>query len=142
MKKSDNKQIKISFTKKQFEILLKLVYLGNWMANANRTGALDDPMKKEYEEIDNYIFSLAKQFGLDEYVDDEDAADNRFYPTRKFEEETDVNQLHEEYDEEIFWAEIIDRLGDRDFFQHYSKKEIKKMSREERFKKIYEFIDK
>jgi tRNA(Ile)-lysidine synthase TilS/MesJ len=141
-KSNKEQQIKIGFTKKQFEVLLKLVYLGNWMANANRNGTLKDPMKKEYEEIENYIFSFTKQFGFDEYVDDADAEKGEFYPTRKFEEETDVHQLHEEYDEATFWDEIVDRLGDRDFFRHYSKKEIRKMSRDERFKKLYEFIDK
>jgi len=141
-KLNKNKQIEIGFTKKQFEILLKLVYLGNWMANANRVGTPNDPMKKEYEEIERYIFSFAKKFGLDEYVDDEDAEKGEFYPARKFEEETDVYELHNEYDEVTFWDELVERLGDRDFFRHYSKKEIRKMEREERFEKIYEFIDK
>jgi len=141
-KLNKNQQIKIGFTKEQFEILLKLIHLGEWMVNANRTGALEDPIKKEYEAITHYIFSFAKQFGFDKYVDDEDAEKGRFYPTREFEEETDIQGLREEYDEETFWAEITERLGDRDFFRNYSKKEIRKMSREERFKKLYEFIDK
>lgn len=42
------KQI-ISFTKKQFLSLLKVVYLGNWMANAYRTNDL----KKDYESIED-----------------------------------------------------------------------------------------
>ena len=53
--------------------------------------------------MEDYIFSLAKQFGLDEWVDDENAAEGKFFPTRQFEEETDVHELHEEYDEETFW---------------------------------------
>ena len=139
MEKSTNK---IEFTKDQFKGLLKLVYLGNWLANAQRDGSNENPHLKEYEAIENYIFSFAKQFGLDEYVDDEEAARGKFYPTRMFEEETDIQKLIEEYDEETFWDELIDRLGDRDFFRHYSKDEIRKMTQEERFEKLYEFIDK
>lgn len=130
--------MQIEFTKEQFENLLKLVYLGNWVANANRT---DDRIKK-YEEIENYIFSYAKQFGFGEYVGDEEKESGKFYPTRIFEEETDIDRLHEEYDEETFWEELIDRLGDRDFYRHYSKDEIQKMTQDERFEKLYEFIDK
>lgn len=141
-KSNNNQQIEIGFTKKQFEILLKLIYFGEWMVNANRAGTPEDPIKKEYGAIKHYLFSFAKQFGFDKYVDDEDAKKGEFYPTREFEEETDIQGLREEYDEETFWAEIAERLGDRDFFRHYSKKEIKKMSREERFNKLYEFIDK
>ena len=69
-------------------------------------------------------------------------AEGNFFPTSQFEEETDVHKLHEEYDEETFWDELIDRLGDRDFYRHYSKEEIQKMTQEERFEKLYEFIDK
>lgn len=139
MEKSTNK---IELTKEQFEALLKLVYLGNWLANANRDGSNENPHLEEYEKIENYIFSFAEQFGLDEYVDEEEAEKGKFYPTRLFEEETDVQKLIEEYDEETFWDELIDRLGDRDFFRHYSKDEIQKMTRDERFEKLYEFIDK
>jgi len=87
MEKSANK---IEFTKEQFEALLKLVYLGNWLANANRDGSNENPHLEEYEKIENYIFSFAKQFGFDEYVDDKDAREGKFYPTRTFEEGTDV----------------------------------------------------
>lgn len=139
---NNNQQIKIDFTPKQFETLLKLAYLGNWMANAHREGSPEDPQKEEYEEVEDYIFSFARQFGFDEFVDDNDAGEGKFYPTRKFEEETDVNELHEEYDEETFWDEIIERLGARDFYRHYPKKVLQKMSRDERVDKLYEFIGK
>jgi hypothetical protein len=134
--------MQIELSKGQFENLLKLVYLGNWLANAHRNGRAEDPYKEEYNVIEDYIFSYAKQFGFNEYVDDEEAVQGKFYPTRIFEEETDIQELIDEYDEETFWDELIDRLGERDFHRHYSKEEIQKMSRDERFGKLYEFIDK
>ena len=132
----------IELTKDQLLALLKAVYLGNWMANAHRDGSQEYPHREDYEAIEDYIFSYAKQFGFDKYVDDEDAAEGRFYPTRDFEERTDVAELHDEYDEESFWDELIDRLGERDFHRHYSQDEIKKMNRDERFARLNEFIDK
>lgn len=132
----------IEFTKEQFEALLKLVYLGNWLANANRDGSAEDPHKEEYEKLEDYIFSYAKQFGFGQYVENEEAEKGKFYPTRIFEEKTDIQELIDEYDEETFWDELIDRLGERDFERHYSKDEIQKMTQEERFNKLYEFIDK
>ena len=132
----------IELTKVQFRALLKLMYLGNWMANANRDGSAEDPRREDYETMEDYIFSFAKKFGLDEWVDDENAAEGKFFSTSQFEEETDVRELIYEYDEETFWDELIDRLGDRDFYLHYPKNEIQKMTREERFVKLYEFVDK
>ena len=135
-------KMNIELTKAQFLALLKAVYLGNWMANANRGGRAEDPHKEEYEAIEDFIFSHAKQFGFGELVDEEDASEGKFFPTRKFEEETDVSELRDEYDEETFWDELIDRLGERDFYQHYSKDEIQKMNDDERFTKRIECEDK
>jgi len=44
-------------------MLLKMVYLGSWMANS----AKDEP-NGEYDAIEQYIFSLAKDFGLDKHI--------------------------------------------------------------------------
>lgn len=132
----------IEFTKEQFVNLLKLVYLGNWLANANRDGSPENPHKEEYEATEDYIFSFAKQFGFDEYVEDEEAEKGKFYPTRIFEEKTDIQELIDEYDEETFWDELVDRLGERDFYQHYSKDEIQKMTQEERFERICDLEEK
>ena len=56
--------MKINITKKQYEALAKAVYLGNWMANAQRTGLPDDPYMKEYNDIADYIYSFAPEFGF------------------------------------------------------------------------------
>ncbi len=139
MENQDKKSIE--FTKKQFLTLMKIVYLGNWMTNANRDGSLEEPYKKEYEEIESYIFSLARQFGLVEYVDDEDIEKfGRVFPTRKFEEETDVNEICDAYDEGTFWDELAERLGYRDFYKKYTKKDFDKMTQDERFLKLQECI--
>ncbi|MBU2592256.1 hypothetical protein KKD61_02250 [Patescibacteria group bacterium] len=127
----------VEFTKKQFLSLMKAVYLGNWMANAWRIKG----RVKDYERIEDYIFSLAPRFGLDRCMDHEESDGDRYYPTSYFEEETDVDRRHEEYDEDTFWDELAERLGERDFFEKYSIEEIKKMPREERFTKHCECVD-
>lgn len=138
VKENTNKnQSSITLSRKQFLALLKAVYLGNWMANAYRT----ENFKKDYESIENYIFSLAPQFGFDRYMDHEESDGDTYYPTSYFEEETDVHKVHEEYDEETMWDELAEHLGQRDFLKKYSKEEINNMTREEYFIKISECID-
>jgi len=143
IKPKQEQKLSIPLTRAQFLALLKAVYLGNWMANANRDGSRRDPRKKEYESIEDHIFSFAKQFGFDEYLDDdpEDAKEGKFFPTLLFEQGTDVDELMEEYNEDIFWDELIDRLGERDFYRRYSPAEIKAMTRDERFEKLDACID-
>lgn len=138
---SENKgKASIVLTKEQYLALLKAVYLGNWMANANRDGSQEDPHVEEYEAISDYIFSFAPQFGFEEYMSHEKDYGTSFYSTNAFEEKTDVHQLHHEYDEETFWDELCDRLGEKDFHRTYSAEEINNMSNEERFLKLQECI--
>ncbi|SRR5258706_16415908 len=137
MKQQNNTQ-SILFTRKQFKALLKAVYLGNWMANAHRA----EDKKVDYESIEDYIFSLAPQFGFDKYMDHERSDGDKYYPTSFFEETTDVDKLHDEYDDETFWDELAERLGERDFYEDYSEDEIKKMTEEEWFTKLQEHIHK
>jgi hypothetical protein len=130
----------VEFTKEQFLTLMKAVYLGNWMANANRNGSEEDPHIEEYENIEDYIFSFAPQFGLNQYVDLEYSSEGKYFPTRLFEEATDINKLQDEYDEEVFWSELPDSLGDRDFYNKYSQEDWSKMTQDGRFLRLQECI--
>ncbi|HAV11756.1 MAG TPA: hypothetical protein DCX32_04440 [Candidatus Moranbacteria bacterium] len=133
---TENNKINVQLTKKQYGNLLKLVYLGNWMVNAIRT----DDKFKEFNFLESYIFSYAQEAGLEKYVDDEPVGDMKYFPTAEFEEL--VDHFKEEYDEDVFWEELADRLGERDFLRKYGEDKIKKMGKDERFYKRYEFIDK
>jgi hypothetical protein len=132
--------MKINFTKKQYMALAKVVYLGDWLANAQRVGGPDDPQKDEYDVIANYVYSFASEFDFEEYIEHEASDGEKYFPTRKFEEDTDVQSLIEEYDEENFWYELPNKLGERDFINKYSEEDIDKMSNDERFFKLQECI--
>ena len=108
------------------------------MINAIRVG--DEKIKK-YDEIEQYIYSFAKDFGLEKYIEFSKKY-NKFFPTRELEEGTDVEQYREEYDNETFWEDLIDRLTRRDFIKKYGEETVKKMSLEERIEKEYPFEEK
>ncbi len=55
--------MKIELTQKQYEALLKIVYLGSWMASSTK----DEP-EMEYEKIEQYILSFAKDFKMENFV--------------------------------------------------------------------------
>lgn len=74
--------INIELTRKQFETLLKLVYLGNWLVNGLR------PPKEQlqkFNDLEQLIFSIAKKFGFDKYVSDFDQEFREFFPTQRLE---------------------------------------------------------
>ncbi|MFZ1075711.1 MAG: hypothetical protein WAN50_05050 [Minisyncoccia bacterium] len=126
-------KVPLEFTKDQYIALAQLVYLGNWMANCHRTGREDDPHLDKYNEIADYVFSLAPLFGLPKQFEHQLEYD----PSGQ---DTEISRLIKEYDDEAFWDELEDRLGDRDFFNRYSEEEWKKMTQEERFMKLQDCI--
>jgi hypothetical protein len=130
----------IELTSDQYLALLKAVYLGNWMANAHRDGSPQDPLVKEYESVEDCLFSFAPQFGLKKFVSHEKGDGTHFYPTNDFLEKTAVHKLHDEYDEETFWDELCSRMGERDFYRKYPMGEMRNMNDEEQFLKLQECV--
>ncbi len=100
--------MKINLTNKQYRLLLDLVYTGAWLINAHRT----DTIKTEYEELESYLYSFAKPYGLDNLVDYVHEKD-KYYPSLAL-EESQVREFIDEYDEENFWEELVSRLATRD----------------------------
>jgi hypothetical protein len=129
--------MKINFTNKQYEALLKLVYLGNWVANSNHVPGSKE-IHASLEEVEEYVFSYAKDFGLKHFVDTR--FKGKAYPSRQFDEESGVQDIIDEYDEENLWDELCDQLSRRDFHEKYSNEEIEKMDPDERMEKLYSFI--
>jgi len=133
--------MKIELTKEQYKNLIKLVYLGNWIVNSIRSGEEDDKRIEKYENIAQYIYSFSREEGLERYIEF-DKQVNRFFPTREFEEDTDLERYRQEYDDEVFWQELIHRLAERDFIKEYGENTIKKMNWRERLEKEQPFIEK
>ena len=124
----------IEFTKEQYENLLKLVYLGDWLVNSFRTDRVP-----EFEDLEKYAYSLAKDFGLEKLVV-LDSETKEYLPADCLEEL--VNHYIEAYDEDKFWDELCHSLGQRDFIRHYGQAAIQKMKLEEMFQKEAEFVHK
>ncbi|MDI6783827.1 MAG: hypothetical protein QME64_07010 [bacterium] len=129
--------MEIKFTEEQYENLVKLVYLGNWMINAIRT----DDVVEQYEDLEQYIYSFAEDAGLGKYIEYDQELE-MFFPTGEFEENTDVEQYREDYDDENFWDELIYRLARRDFIEAYGEDAVMKMDLRERLEKEDPFIEK
>lgn len=125
----------IEFSKEQYEQLIKVVYLGNWMANASRT----DDMIPEYEDIQEYVLAHAKDFGLENLADGETLEDKKFIPSQELEVSEDIEQLITDYDDEVFWEELIERMTIKDIFSSMGEEELEAME-EENFSELYETV--
>jgi hypothetical protein len=128
--------MKIEFTQKQYEALLKIVYLGSWMASSTK----EEPAK-EYENIEQYILSFAKDFKMDKFVGF-DKKLKSYYPSEEFENATDVIEQIDDYDEYKVWETLVLSFSHRDIVKKYGEKKVEQMSEEELLEKEYPLIQK
>jgi hypothetical protein len=128
--------MKIEFTPKQYEALLKIVYLGSWMASSTK----EEP-EMEYENIEQYILSFAKDFSMDKFVG-YDKKQKSYFPTEEFENTTDVVEQIDAYNEYTVWEALVLSLSRRDVVKKYGAKKAEQMSDEELLEKEYPLIEK
>lgn len=99
----------IKCTKEEFKVLFDLIYAGNIVVNGMRNY---DERIKEYHEVEQKIFSLAEEFGLNDVaVYDEEFKE--YMPTRAY-EDSEINEYIDDYDSAVFWEELTLRLARRD----------------------------
>ncbi|MBC7360689.1 MAG: hypothetical protein H5U06_00135 [Candidatus Aminicenantes bacterium] len=127
--------MEIKLTKEQYEKLLELVYLGNWMINAYRT----DDYLEEYFEVVSHIFSQAAEAGIEGKVI-KDETENKYLPSYDFEES--LMDFISEYDSFCFWEELINRLAERDAVREFGSTPLDKIDLEEFLEKKDKYLRK
>lgn len=122
-KHQTGKPMKINITKKEYRLLLDMLYLSDWMMNAHAT----DP-----EDYHNDHRALRKRFLS--YYKEMDATDiieyskemNDYYELRNYDDDIHA-QFIEPFEDETFWEELIDRLAKRDLIKAVGKIEYESM---------------
>ena len=103
--------MKINFTKREYRLLLDIVYLGQWMLEAHKLG--EENEDDEYEMLVQKIYSFGKEMGCDDLIIPEKKL-NKFYPSRIYEEESGIHDIIDQYNDDTFWDELVNRLAERD----------------------------
>lgn len=124
--------MKIDFNKKEYMALLDILEIAEWVINAHKI----DTQNKEtvYSKLEQKIYSYAKEMGFEELIEYDDNLKS-YFPTRMFEENSPAHQFIDEYDNEIFWEELIERLVERDLIDQLGVERFRIMSPVERIKK-------
>ena len=73
----------IELTKEQYLTLLKIMYCGEWVLNSYKTK--EDKIYKESDELEQIIFSFAKEFKLEKWIE-YDESSQKYLPTILMEE--------------------------------------------------------
>jgi hypothetical protein len=124
--------MKIDFTKREYRTLLEILEIANWVLHAHKVEK--DPRTKKYRDLEQKIFSHAKDLEFEHLI--KYAAEyKQYFPTRKYEDTSPAMKFVEEFENDSFWDELVDRLVIRDIIRQEGKEKLLKMSLEERFEK-------
>ena len=101
--------MKIDLTKEEYLKLLELIYMGDWILHSYSEGEREDT--KDYQLATQKYLSLAKDFGYEDLVDEYSGG---YEVSRQFEDESQSYTYLNQYDNEVFWDELTERLARRD----------------------------
>ena len=102
--------MKASFTAKEYRQLLEIVHLGMWAVTAYQ--GEDTASAKRYFALDQKLMGLATEMGCADAVEERD--DGTLQPSPKLAEDERVRELQSEFQNDVFWHELVQRLADRD----------------------------
>ncbi|MGE7184260.1 hypothetical protein ACQKKK_09710 [Peribacillus sp. NPDC006672] len=120
--------MKINFTKKQFETLFKMVQYGYWIAS-------DTENNKEFSEVEQYLNSFAKDFGIEgvQFLKEYEIYDL----SRELEDQ--LHEVIDEYEEGVFRDKLAYHLARKEFAEESQNHEY---NQEEAFKRIMDLEEK
>ena len=103
--------IGLAFTKEQFESLLRMVYIANTVANGHR----DEDFLVAYDELEQYIFSRAKDAGFPGAVLRHKAeGEIHHHPSQLFDNDSEISKILDAYDAEVMIELLSEKLAERD----------------------------
>ena len=114
----------IQLTKEQLETLVKLVYLGNRMANDWRT----EDVLEEYDEVESLVLTAAQKHGLGDLVEFEEDS-GKALPSGELEEK--MAEITDLYNDNTFWDQLIYRMADRDYVRKHGEDSLEELYTEQ-----------
>lgn len=127
----------IELTPEQYKKLTQLVYLGEWMVNAMR----DDDHVEKFEDVCQKIYGKAADAGAEDLVD-YDEESQTYFPSVLLEADTELNEYREDYNNDLFWDELIERLSYRDCEKTLGADAVKRLGVEKFMDEKGVFVDK
>lgn len=85
----------MKLTVKQYETLVKMAYLANWMIEET----VEDP-NNEYAEFEQFILSQAKDYGFEKNIETDEES-KLMYVNEDFEEKSGVFDILDDYEIDI-----------------------------------------
>jgi len=131
--------MKINFTKKEYRLLLDVIFMADWILHAHDTEPRSDT--KEYSELIQRLMSYAKDMDCEDLVEFNKHSE-KYLPSFEFDEDSNAHQFIDEFVNDTFWTELISRLAERDALTEHKVNSLQEIETEARFKALANAEDK
>lgn len=119
--------MKINFTKKQYETLMKLLQYGYWVTSSNDA----ENEQAEFSDMEQYLMSFAKDF---DFAGVEYDSQYQMYDLT-VEHEEEIHQVIDKYEDMVFWDKLAYYLARRDLTTEWTHQPL---NEEDSLKRIIE----
>ncbi|SDJ89798.1 hypothetical protein [Sediminibacillus albus] len=103
-------KVKLELSQGEYQKLIEMAYLGNWLVNAHRNEEI-----KEYSDLEKKIFSNYKEAGMEDEVNHYPDLDDMYEFENSYEEK--LHTYIKDYEDYNFWEELTYRLANRDLLR-------------------------
>ena len=112
--------MQIELSKKEFRLLLDMVYIGNWVLNSAR----GDDRIEEYVAMEEKIFSYCAPAGMKSLIE---LWRGHIYPSREY-EDGGIHEAVADYEDAVFLDILAEELARRDMdSEHVSPDDIQEL---------------
>ena len=102
--------MKINITKKEYRLLLDMIYLSDWVINSYITDPED--YNHDHRALRKKFLSYYEEMGATDIIEYSKEMDE-YFELRNYDEELHALFI-EPFEDETFWEELIERLAKRD----------------------------
>jgi len=128
--------MQIDFSQEELETLARMAYMAEWMANSYRLGE-EDPL---VVQVMSKVFKKLAEHGHPEWVESYMNLDS--LPSRDFEDLMVAEGWIEDYNDDVFWKQLTDRIAMRIVIKRIGEKAYSELSAEEQRELISEESEK
>lgn len=126
----------INLTQREYRLLLDVIFLADWVLTGHDADRISEDDR--YQMLFQKLYSYANEMGSGDLVEVVTES-NSYAPTRKYEEESGVFELIEDYDDATFWEELIERLAERDVYAGLPENKKARLDAEEYWRRAAPF---
>ena len=130
--------MQIELSKEEYRNLIDMIQIADWVMNAHKIEK--DPSIEKYSKLEQKIYSFANKMGCENLIEYDKEMDE-YFPTKEFDEGQGMQYI-DEYDNDSFWDELMDRLVVRDVIKKIGEKKARKITFEERLEAEEPLIEK